>query len=129
MTINQLLAAAYVGAIAIFCFPAEKLSAQSPDGSLQLVLHYQESNETRFSSHQGIVRPVSLHINARLPFTLEVPREKAGYPVMVADLDGGQINAIIREVEVPLSGSATPPALSISEEGTIDLAFQAGNTT
>lgn len=123
MTIKTLFAAACIGAITIISANGDS------DDLIQLVLNYGESSEARFSCHEGMVQPVSVHINNHLPFILEVPSEKKEYPVMVADLDGGQVNAMIRESEVPLSGNPTPPALFVSANGTIQLAFQAGNTT
>jgi hypothetical protein len=133
MNTRRLLFARCLGAFALIYLPAEKLVSQSADGVsddlLQLVINYGEGTEMRFSSHGGVVEPVTLHPNARLPFTIEVPTSKKGYPVIVGNFDGGQINAIIEESDVPLSGSGTPPNLSVSEEGTVHFSFQSGSTT
>jgi len=133
MNTKKLFYATCLATFALTYLPVEKLFAQSADGNsddlLQLVINYGESTEMRFSSHGGLVEPVSLHPNARLPFTIEVPASRKGYPVMVGNFDGGQINAIIQGSDVPLSGNGTPPNLSVSMEGTVDFSFQSGTTT
>jgi hypothetical protein len=111
-----LIAAAFI----LGCLPGRNLSGQTgaddlrlADESFQLVLDYQGVNEARYSSNQGVVEPVSVHLNEDLPLTIEVPRDKAGTPVMVGTLDGGEI--IVRG------------ALSVAEDGTSAFTFHAGS--
>jgi hypothetical protein len=128
-----LLYATCLATFALIYLPAERLFAQSPEGNsddlLQVVINYGESNEMRSFSHGGVVEPVSLRPNSRLPFTIQVPTSRKGYPVMVGNFDGGQVNAIIEESDVPLSGNGTPPNLTVSAEGTVAFSFQSGSTT
>jgi hypothetical protein len=134
MKTRQTIYAVFTGAVLLGCLPARDVSAQSgaqeravADADMHLVVPNQIGTEARFSSRGGVVEPISVLVNERLPFSIEVSRSKAGYPVMIGDLDGAQINAVINEEDVPITGNTTPPSVSVSERGLVELSFQAGS--
>jgi hypothetical protein len=145
MNTKTILFSTCLAAFAIIGFP-EKLSAVipqlPPDGGgdhppdtlpvgspLQLVTNFGQSSAKIFASHGGEVEPVILNLNGMLSFTLQLPTISAGSPVLIGILDGGQINVVTPQGTISLSGNTAgaPPSLIVSNQGTLDLTFQAGS--
>lgn len=146
MNTRTIFFSACFAAFALIGFPAGKLSAGGPqlppDGGpdrppdtlpvespFQLIIDFGQSSATIFESHGGEVEPVVLNLNGTLSFTLQLPIISAGSPVLIGILDGGQINVVTPQGTISLSANSTgaPPSLIVSDQGTIDLTFQAGS--
>jgi hypothetical protein len=116
MTTRKFLHAASIAVLAVICLAGEKLVAQSPEETLQLVVNYEEANEVRLPSQRGIVFPYLLLAGEAKSFTLQFPSSKAGYPVAISALDGGEVDGGSSQERV------------ISSHGTIAFTFQPGQT-
>jgi hypothetical protein len=119
MTIKKLLAAACLGAIAIVCLTAEKLSAQAEgenrySSPIEMVVNAGTNGERQRASHDGVMEAVGLWPNEQIAITLTGSSFRAKDPVGIAPLDGGEIFA--------------DPDLSVAGDGTVAFAFQGGRT-
>ena len=70
--------------------------------------------ERRLSTLDGVMESIALPAGEHIALTLVASSDKAGQPVGVAPLDGGEIIA--------------PPTLSVANDGTVGFTFRAGRT-
>jgi hypothetical protein len=117
---RELLTAAF--AIAVFALnylSPEKLCAQeegenSNSPPIEMVINPNTSEEMWQTSHDGLLDPVGMYPAAQMAIILRSPSVKAGGPVGIAPLDGGNIIA--------------DRDLQVAEDGTIAFTFEAGTT-
>lgn len=116
MTNTKHLGAVCLIAFAAICPPAGQLIAQAQSGGstnpIEMVVDSGTSKERWRTSQFGIVGPVGLRPNEETPITLIVSGGRAGYPVGIAPLDGGEI--------------FTPASLSVNSDSTVDFSFRGG---
>lgn len=110
--------AAGVALMAAICLPAPNLCAQSALSgaavSIEMVAVVANGAEKRVNSLDGVMDFVTLPAGEHIALTLVASSDKAGQPVGVAPLDGGEITA--------------PSTLSIASDGTVGFTFRAGRT-
>lgn len=104
----------------MLCLPAPKLSAQFTEANtaepLQVVFGEGEQIEGGLPSRNGVVDPVSLKPNQVMAFILRFPVSKAGQPIVVGALDGGEVTA------APGAGDV------VANDGTARFSFQTDQT-
>ena len=110
--------AAGVALLATLCLPAPNLCAQSAlSGAavpIEMVAADANGREKRLNTLDGVMEPIGLPAGEQIALTLVASSNKAGQPVGVAPLDGGQIIA--------------SPTLSVANDGTVGFTFRAGRT-
>ncbi|HWM24160.1 MAG TPA: hypothetical protein VNP98_05005 [Chthoniobacterales bacterium] len=110
--------AAGVALMAAICLSAADLCAQSAlSGAavpIEMVAVVANGAEKRVNSFDGVMDFVALPAGEHIALTLVASSNKAGQPVGVAPLDGGEVIA--------------PPALSVANDGTVGFTFRAGRT-
>jgi hypothetical protein len=92
----------------ILCLPVQKLSAQaqgenSLSSQIDMVINAGTSDERWLTSANGVMETVALRPNEPLAITLNATKDKAGTPVGITPLDGGEIIAE-REVFLDADG-------------------------
>jgi hypothetical protein len=114
MNTRKLLHSACIAVLSTICLSADKLLAQSPEEGLHLMVNV-EGNELRLPSQRGVFKPVTVNRAQVIPFMLEFPSNKAGLPLMVGALDGGEVNDGVSQEDAVVSAS-----------GKMEFSFQPG---
>ncbi len=107
-----------VGAVATLSIYVPLTLAQNTFSSaatpIEMVTVDRTGTEKRLRSLDGVMEPVGVAAGDQIAINLEAPNSKAGQPVSVRLLDGGEIIA--------------PPALSVATNGRVGFTFKAGGT-
>lgn len=125
MMTKKLFSSACIAVLAATCLHVPKVCAQSADSdaSIEMVTNNGQDEKKRSRSHDGVMEPVGLALGKGIAITLEVARERAGEPVIVGLLDGGQINAtlVTPQGDVALSayGTDLQENLFVADDGTL----------
>jgi hypothetical protein len=119
MNTKKLLFAACLGAVAMICLPAEKLSGQAQDENpystaITMAVRSDTYGAKEGTSHSGIMDPVGLRADEQIAISLTVPSAWANYPVGITPVDGGEVFA--------------PENLYVASNGTVSFAFKGGTT-
>lgn len=93
----------------VLCVPTQKLFAQAQgensfSSAIEMVIDAGTVAEKSVISTNGIMEPVALFPNGQLTITINGTRDKAGRPVGITPLDGGEIS-VDRELSLDSNGS------------------------
>lgn len=81
---------------------------------IEMVVVDANGREKQLSSFEGVMESAGLPAGGQIEITLVASENKAGMPVLLAPLDGGEILA--------------PSTLSVANDGTVGFTFKAGQT-
>jgi len=113
LSLPTLLALGLVFSAVIGQSIVQAANSQNDDEPLHVVINYADGTKKVRESHHGSIDPIALPVAQQITITLQFPNKRAGAPVFLSSLDGGDLTL--------------PSSTSVSSNGDFTFQFHAGN--